>query len=160
MEVAIYTDGSADNNSDIKDGGYGVVFVAKIKGVIKIKKHSSSPYIATTNNRMEMKAILYALQNTQTGHKLFIFSDSQLCIRAINEWIPNWLKKDKLYKKKNWEIWKEIIEEIRRHKKAGSKLNFLWIRGHNGNKYNEIADELAGIARLKKEDKLICKPKN
>lgn len=159
MAVAtVYTDGSADNMKGT--GGYGIVFSSTIKGKKHIKKHSSNKYCDTTNNRMEMKGILKALQMCKPGHTIDIHSDSKYCIDIINLSLVVWINNGKLKDKKNPSLWLKIWEVIQDHKSKGSNLHFIWIRGHAGNSMNEIADKLAREARLQIKTGISCKTNN
>lgn len=130
--VKIYTDGSSLGNPG--PGGYGVILAFG-----KHRKELSEGYKLTTNNRMELLAVirgLQALKNNQ--HPVTVFSDSKYVVDAIEKgWIWNWKKKD--YKgKKNSDLWEEYI------KLSGKfKINFVWIKGHAGHLENERCDELA-----------------
>jgi ribonuclease HI len=144
MKLAIYTDGSFWN----KVGGWSAVFVATHKDK-KMVKYISGFQVGTTSNRMEITAVIRAIQALQRSkigfEKVRVLSDSQYVINSINEWLDNWLKKGKTMK--NMDLWHE-------YKTAKSHVNlpikFNWIRGHAGDEYNELADKLAGEARVHK----------
>lgn len=158
MIVTIYTDGSADNSAKI--GGYGLVITAKHKGKNIMKKIHSKRYLDTTSNRMEMKAILKALQMVDAGHKIDIHSDSKYCIDTLNLWLIVWINNGKIWEKKNADLWMKIWMKYKDHKDKGSTIHFIWIRGHNGNTLNELADELANKARCQQLHGISCKVNN
>lgn len=139
--VTIYTDGSALGNPG--PGGYGVVMI--IDGNIS---EASQGYRHTTNNRMEMMAVITAL-NCLEDHKrpVKIYSDSQYTLNGITKgWARNWQKKG--WKKsdgkpaKNIDLWKQILDLVDQFQ----DLTFEWVRGHAGDPMNERADELANNA--------------
>ena len=124
-EYITYTDGSCDNLSPYKAGGSAYIIIKDGK-IIKTKNKG---FIPTTNNRTELLAIISAVNSLPNHAKVDIFTDSQYCIRVL----------DGEYHKKNMDL-------IKLFAKVASKLDdyvFHWVRGHNGNKYNEMADELA-----------------
>jgi len=145
LEIIVYTDGSALGNPG--PGGYGVVIV-KNKKTIELSKG----YKHTTNNRMEMMAVIAALEELgKTEKPVKIFSDSQYTLNGITKgWARNWRKNG--WKKsdgkpaKNSDLWGRILDIVDRF----PELSFQWVRGHAGNSMNERADELAnGIAQTR-----------
>lgn len=158
MKVSIFTDGSYSNPY----GGFGVVFVAITARGKRMKKHSSKRYTGTTNNRMELKAIIHALESCDAGHQIDIYSDSEYCINTANQWLDGWIKKGKLDTKKNPELWRRFIKIRDYHINNGSKLKFIWIRGHAHTELNHVADKLANEARLidNKKPTVECKNYN
>lgn len=99
----------------------------------------------TTNNRMEMTAILESLIELPSGTDVLIYSDSQYCIKGLTEWRKGWKRKDWMKKGEpmvNRDIWLDLDKHIDR-----LRVNFEWVRGHNGNAGNEHADYLAGLGR-------------
>ncbi len=131
-KVIIYTDGAAKGNPG--PGGYGVVLKSG-----KHRKELSEGYRLTTNNRMELLAVIRALEALKdTGHEVTIYSDSKYVVDAINKgWIWNWIKKG-FKKTKNPDLWRQFIDLYKRH-----KVQFKWVRGHAGNIENERCDRLA-----------------
>lgn len=156
--INAYTDGSHSNGR----GGYGVVITMKDKsGLNRMKKFESKPYLDTTNNRMEMKAILFTLKQIKFGHHITIHSDSKYCIDTLNKWLAGWIINNKISQKANWKIWMKISHQINLHSKNGSILQFKWVKAHNGHDLNEMADELANAARLNTEKKKVsCSDSN
>jgi ribonuclease HI len=130
--IRIYTDGAAQGNPG--PGGYGVIL--KYKDHVK---ELSEGFRLTTNNRMELLAVIKGLEAIKKeGISVNIFSDSQYVVNAVEKgWIWNWEKKD-FKKKANADLWQQYIPL---HKKY--KPKFTWIRGHAGHAENERCDYLA-----------------
>jgi ribonuclease HI len=128
----MYTDGSSRGNPG--PGGYGVVLKYKDS-----RKELSGGFQLTTNNRMELLAVivgLEALKDRQQAVK--IYSDSRYVIDAIQKgWLVSWLKKD-FKGKKNADLWKRFLAVYQQH-----LVSFCWVRGHTGNVENEYCDQLA-----------------
>lgn len=158
MIITVHTDGSCDNSTGI--GSYGYVITGKYKGDNLMRKYSSGKYADTTNNRMELKAIIKCLQSIKPGHKIDIYSDSQYCVNAINQWLENWISSSKLKSKQNYDLWMKFVEVRDFHYKKGSFINITWVRGHNGNSLNEMADKLASVGRLSTMQPISCKDRN
>jgi len=158
MKVSIYTDGSYKKPY----GGFGVVFVAHTEKGSRMRKHKSKRYAGTTNNRMEIKAIIYALENCDTGHRIDIYSDSEYSVKTINDWLPVWESKKIVDHKKNPDLWGRFIKTREKHLAGGSKLKFIWIRGHSTTELNNVADKLSRDARLMEtaEMTIQCKANN
>jgi len=140
----VYTDGACTNNqaSGGQPGGWGAVFLDGRK--------FSGGDMATTNNRMEMTAAIEALKNTPTGSNVKIYSDSAYVINAFKQnWLSNWVKRGwKTSQGKpveNQDLWKEL-------QKFEQERNVTWVKvkGHSGDKWNEVADQLAVNAIPKK----------
>lgn len=130
--IQIYTDGSAKGNPG--PGGYGVVM--RYNGV---EKEISQGYRLTTNNRMELLAIIVALESLKTNkHAIFIYSDSKYVIDSIQKgWVFDWEKKN-FKGKKNIDLWKRYLVL---HPKF--TIHYNWVKGHNGHPENERCDFLA-----------------
>lgn len=143
--LEIYTDGSSNNKT--REGGWA--FVVLSDGRIKHKEfgHKSD----TTNNRMELTAILNALHhciNKYTFGKLIIYTDSKYISNTIHfDWATDW--KSKGWKSfmgedtKNVDLWEEFLNIKARLNRRNLGLEVRWVRGHDGNKYNEMCDQLA-----------------
>lgn len=100
---------------------------------------------ATTNNRMELTAILRAMQAQPNGASVLIYSDSQYCVNGLTAWKTGWKRKNWMKKGEpmpNRDLWIELDRQQER-----INATFLWVRGHNGDVGNEIADELAAQGR-------------
>jgi ribonuclease HI len=133
--IYIYTDGACSGNPG--RGGYGVILRYGSH-----EKELSEGFARTTNNRMELMAVIKGLEALKHPHsKVVIVSDSKYVVEAINQgWLLNWEKKD--WKKvKNADLWKQFLVLFRKH-----DVTFNWIRGHAGHPENERCDELAVMA--------------
>ena len=130
--IRMYTDGAAQGNPG--PGGYGTIL--KYNGHEKELSHG---FRLTTNNRMELMAVIAGLEAIKkTGISVSIYSDSKYVVEAVEKgWIWNWEKKD-FKKKANSDLWKRYIPL---HKKF--KPKFHWIKGHAGHPENERCDQLA-----------------
>lgn len=146
-EIKIYTDGACANNPGC--GGYGIVMLYKDKNGQTHKKEFSKGFNLTTNNRMELLAVIDALNILKKPCKIKLYSDSKYVVDAINQkWLDGWQEKNwKLNTKnpvKNIDLWEKFLTAQKPH-----EIEFIWVKGHNSNKYNEICDKLAVNARNK-----------
>ena len=145
MLVKIYTDGAARGNPD-GPGGYGSVLeYVDPKGQLHTKEMSQG-YVKTTNNRMELMAVIAGLEALNRPCTVEVYSDSQYVVNAFNQhWVDGWLKRGwKNAQKqpvKNDDLWKRLLEAKRPH-----KVEFVWVKGHAGHPENERCDELATAA--------------
>ena len=131
--VTIYTDGACKGNPGI--GGYGAVLSYKDS-----YKEISGVCLDTTNNRMELMAVIQALTQLKRTCNVAVFTDSQYVHKGITLWIHDWKRKN--WKNvKNIDLWQELDKEVHKH-----HIAWHWVRGHNGDIMNERADELANIA--------------
>lgn len=130
--IRIYTDGAAQGNPG--PGGYGTIL--KYNNHIK---ELSRGFRLTTNNRMELLAVIAGLEALkQTGIPVTVYSDSKYVVDAVTQgWIWNWQKKN-FSKKANTDLWKKFIPLYKRY-----KPKFVWVKGHAGHPENERCDELA-----------------
>ena len=135
MDIVIYTDGSALGNPG--PGGYGVVLLSP-----PFRKELSAGYRLTTNNRMELLAVITGLEALKhDGSNVVIYSDSQYVVNAVEKgWIFGWEKK-RFKDKKNPDLWMRFLKAYRRH-----KVRFVWVKGHAGTPENERCDVLAVTA--------------
>lgn len=134
--VTLYCDGSSLGNPG--PGGYGGIL--EYNGV---KKSYSGGEAHTTNNRMELKAVIEGLKLLKEPCCVEIVSDSSYVVKAINEWLEGWIVK-KFAKVKNVDLWQEFIEISRLHIVKGT-----WIKGHAGHIENEICDKMAKDEAMK-----------
>jgi len=144
--VKIYTDGACANNPGA--GGFGIVMFYETKDKKIISKEFSKGYKLTTNNRMELLAVIEALNLLKKPCKIELYSDSKYVTDAINQkWLDGWILKNwKLNTKnpvKNIDLWQKYLEAVKIH-----DIKFIWVKGHNDNPYNEKCDKLAVKARL------------
>lgn len=139
--INIFTDGASSGNPG--KGGYGIVM--KLEGTTYEKRFSEG-FRKTTNNRMELLAVIIALEKiTAPMQDVAIYSDSKYVVDAVNQkWIYGWEKKQ-FNKVKNPDLWMRFLRVYRKH-----KIKFFWVKGHNGHAENEICDTLATQA-IKKE---------
>ena len=130
--ITIYTDGAAKGNPG--PGGYGVVL--KFQGH---RKELSQGYRLTTNNRMELLAVIMGLEAIKKdGWDVLVYSDSKYVVDAVEKgWLWQWEKKG-FKKKKNIDLWRRFIPLFKKH-----KVKFKWVKGHAGNPENERCDYLA-----------------
>lgn len=134
--IEIYTDGACSGNPGA--GGYGIVFLYK-----NVRKELSAGYKLTTNNRMEMLAVIVALKTLKEPCNVTLYSDSKYVIDSIQKgWVYNWEKNNWKRNKKemasNIDLWKELLPLLKIH-----KVDFIWVKGHANNIENERCDELA-----------------
>lgn len=133
-QVHIYTDGASRGNPG--PGGYGIVmeWVGK-----PYKKEFSEGFKKTTNNRMELLAVIEALKKLKYPNtRVTVFSDSKYVVDAVNKgWVFNWERKG-FKDKKNPDLWIKFLKEYRKHKVA-----MQWVKGHNDHPQNERCDALA-----------------
>lgn len=133
-QVHIYTDGAARGNPG--PGGYGIImeWVGK-----PYRKEFSQGFRYTTNNRMELLAVIEALKKLKNlKTTAVVFTDSKYVADAVEKgWVFSWEKKA-FKDRKNRDLWIEFLKEYRKH-----KVRFKWIRGHNDHPQNERCDQLA-----------------
>ncbi len=135
-KINIYTDGACSGNPG--PGGWGAVL--EYNGH---EKHLSGSEKETTNNRMELTAVIEALKAVKEPCEVTLTTDSKYVCDAINQrWVYSWKAKGwkKADKKPalNVDLWEKLLSLLEIH-----KVTFIWVKGHNGHKYNEICDQLA-----------------
>lgn len=135
----IFTNGSISKNPG-GIGGWAYVTGKDGKLIVKYGYHEN-----TTSNRMELTAILNAIRDLNIVDVAELYSDSEYCINCINRWMWGWAKSD-FKGRKNGDLLMEIYQE----RKIKPNIAFRWVRGHDGNIMNEIADKYANKARVKK----------
>ena len=145
MKVILYTDGAARGNPE-GPGGYGAILeYIDTKGQLHTKEMSQG-YVKTTNNRMELMAVITGLEALNRPCEVDVYSDSQYVINAFNQhWIDSWIRKNwkrgKNEPVKNVDLWKRMLAAKEKH-----QVSFQWVKGHNGHPQNERCDELATTA--------------
>lgn len=138
MKIFIYTDGAASGNPG--PGGYGIVMIAG-----KHRKELAEGFRMTTNNRMELLAVIVALEAIKTqGSEVLVTSDSKYVVDAVEKgWLFNWQKKG-FKGKKNPDLWRRFLVVYKKH-----TVRFEWVKGHNNHPENERCDALAVFASKK-----------
>jgi len=141
MKVNVYTDGACSGNPG--KGGYGIIMEWIGKPYVK---EFSEGFRLTTNNRMELLAVIVALEQLKKeGIHVVVFSDSKYVVDSVEKkWVFNWVKNG-FKNKKNADLWKRFLEVYKKH-----DVKFHWIRGHNEHPQNERCDQLA-VEAAKKE---------
>ena len=145
MQVKLFTDGAARGNPD-GPGGHGAVLeYVDSKGVLHTKELSQG-YVKTTNNRMELMAVISGLEALNRPCIVEVYSDSKYVVDAFNQhWVDSWLKKGwkrgKNEPVKNVDLWKRLLAAKSQH-----RVTFHWVKGHDGHPQNERCDELATTA--------------
>jgi ribonuclease HI len=134
-EVTVYTDGACEGNPG--PGGYAAIIDRRGK-----RNELTGSERQTTNNRMELLAVIAALRSLEEPASVRIVTDSQYVAKGMTSWIHNWRRKGWKTASgapvKNRDLWEELDELSRRH-----RVRWEWIRGHNGHPGNERADTLA-----------------
>ena len=132
MAIKIYTDGSAKGNPG--KGGYGIVMLFQ-----EHRKEISQGFRLTTNNRMELLAVIVGLESIKKfNEKVIVFSDSKYVVDAVEKrWVFSW-EKTSFSKKKNSDLWIRFLKVYRKH-----HISFTWVKGHANNIENERCDFLA-----------------
>lgn len=135
-KVILYTDGACSGNPGV--GGWGAILIYK-----GIDKRFSGACLETTNNRMEVTAVIEGLKALKEPCEVEIYSDSAYVVNAfVNGWIDEWIKKGfkKADKKPvlNDDLWKELISLTKIH-----KVSFIKVKGHADNEFNNLCDKLA-----------------
>lgn len=135
-QLVIYTDGAARGNPG--PGGYGAILRWKT-----ISRELSQGYRRTTNNRMELMAVIAALTSlTREGLDIVIYSDSSYVVNATEKgWLRSWLKID-FKGKKNADLWRQYADLASRHR----SIKYVWVKGHADNPLNNRCDVLATAA--------------
>lgn len=134
-EIIMYTDGAAQGNPG--PGGYGVVLMSG-----PYRRELSAGYAHTTNNRMELLAVISGLEALKNpGEQVTVYSDSKYVVDAVEKgWVFGWEKKG-FKDKKNPDLWRRFLQVYRRH-----RVRFVWVKGHADIPENERCDRLAVAA--------------
>lgn len=140
--VSIFTDGAARGNPD-GPGGYGTILQYIDNQGVLHEKELSQGYLRTTNNRMELMAAIAGLEALNRPCLVDLYSDSKYLVDAFNQnWIEKWVKNDWKREKsgpvKNIDLWKRLLKAMETH-----RVNFIWVKGHDGHPENERCDRLA-----------------
>jgi ribonuclease HI len=136
----VFTDGASHPNPG--PGGWGAVYV--VGGEIVAQRHGHEPL--TTNNRMELRALIEGSKLVPAGTATVLWTDSQLCVKTINEWAAGW--KARGWKKKDGEVKNlELVQELYAIFQSRPELELRWIQAHSGLRWNEYADSLASAYR-------------
>ena len=135
--IEIYTDGACKGNPG--PGGWGVLLKSGT-----LEKELFGGESETTNNRMELMAVIQALQALKRPCQVTLWLDSQYVLKGITEWLPGWKAKGwrtaTKQPVKNVELWKQLAQLVQ---EGGHTIDWRWVRGHNGGPGNERADRLA-----------------
>jgi ribonuclease HI len=143
QSVEIYSDGACKGNPG--PGGWGVLLRYG-----KHEKHLYGGEPQTTNNRMELTAVIRGLQGLKRPSQVLIVTDSQYVKNGITQWIHNWKrngwKTSSKQAVKNADLWQQLEGEVAKH-----QIEWRWVKGHSGHPENELADQLAnrGIEEIK-----------
>lgn len=134
--VEIYTDGACSGNPGI--GGWGVILRYR-----QTEKELSGGELNTTNNRMELTAVIEALKALKTKCNITLYTDSKYVMSGITEWLENWKKNgwktsNKKGEVKNIDLWQTLDELVKPH-----EIRWVWVKGHAGHAENERVDALA-----------------
>lgn len=137
--VEMFTDGACSGNPG--PGGWGVVLRTK-----NTEKELSGAEKDTTNNRMEMMAVIAGLEALKRPCRVTITTDSQYVMKGMTEWLPGWKARNwrtaSKQPVKNTDLWQRLEKVINSH-----QVEWQWVRGHTGHDENERADQLAVVAR-------------
>tara|TARA_Y100001960_G_scaffold210105_1_gene219345 strand:+ start:8113 stop:8556 length:444 start_codon:yes stop_codon:yes gene_type:complete len=142
LKTIIYTDGACSGNPG--KGGWGAIIMYG-----DFEKRINGGDAQTTNNKMEMTAVIKALELLSRPCEIELYTDSQYVMKGATEWMHGWKKKNfnrgTAKEVKNIDLWLALDKAMQRH-----KINWHWVKGHAGDKYNEIADQLAvdGISKI------------
>jgi ribonuclease HI len=142
--VVIYTDGACQGNPGT--GGYGVVLFYEGR-----RKELSGGFRLTTNNRMEIYAAIKALEALNQPCKVTLYSDSEYLVNAmtlgwVQRWKANHWKRNKREKASNVDLWERLLALCERH-----QVEFVWVKGHAGQRENERCDQLSNQASMKQD---------
>lgn len=140
-QILLFSDGSCLGNPGI--GGWAYI--------LRYKNHEKKEFgskALTTNNQMELLAVLMGLKSLKEPCKIELFTDSSYVVNSINLWLDGWVKKN-FKNVKNVDMWKEFLELSKPH-----QITATWVKGHAGHKENEECDDMARNAALKLKDQL------
>lgn len=134
--IEIFTDGACSGNPG--KGGWGAILRHK-----ETEKELSGAEKETTNNRMELTAVIEALKALKTTCIITLYTDSRYVMDGINQWLPNWKMNNwkttnKKSEVKNIDLWQQLDELVQQH-----EIKWIWVKGHAGHPENERVDKLA-----------------
>ena len=136
MKLKIYTDGACSGNPG--KGGWAAIILDEYLNQSNISGNEKN----TTNNRMELTAAIKSLQNISNAHHVILHTDSKYLINGAKEWLEKWKlnnwKSSSNQKIKNIDLWKQLDELLQ-----SNNVDWTWIKGHSGDKFNEEVDEMA-----------------
>jgi ribonuclease HI len=138
-EVTLYTDGGAEPNPGF--GGWAAILLDPASGAVR---ELSGGEPGTTNNRMELTAAIRGLEALVRRARVRLFTDSQYLRKGVTEWLPGWIARGWRRKDgalQNEDLWRRLADLTARH-----EIQWQWVKGHSGNRYNERADVLASAA--------------
>ncbi len=135
-DIEIFTDGACSGNPGA--GGWGVILRYG-----DIEKELSGGESDTTNNRMELTAVIEALKALKRPCKITLYTDSRYVMDGVNQWLPNWKvngwrTSNKKSPVKNIDLWQALESQLEKH-----QIKWVWVKGHNGHPENERVDKLA-----------------
>lgn len=140
-QVVVYTDGASRGNPG--PGGYGAVLLYVDPAGAEHRKEMNQGFLQTTNNRMELLAVIVSLEALKRPCAVELHSDSQYVVNAFNQhWVEGWQRKgwknSQKQPVKNVNLWKRLLAAMEPH-----QVTWVWVKGHAGHELNERADELA-----------------
>lgn len=135
-DIEIYTDGACSGNPGA--GGWGAILRYG-----DVEKELSGGETETTNNRMELTAVIEALKALKKPCNIVLYTDSRYVMDGVNSWLPNWKQNgwrtaNKKTPVKNIDLWQLLESQLEKH-----KIKWVWVKGHNGHPENERVDKLA-----------------
>lgn len=141
MRVTVHTDGASRGNPG--RGGYGAVLLYTDPAGVEHRKELSQGYRVTTNNRMELLAVVVALETLLRPCEVEVHSDSQYVVNAFNQrWVQGWIRRGwrnaQRQPVKNVDLWKRLLAAMEPH-----RVSWVWVKGHAGHPLNERCDQLA-----------------
>ena len=135
-DTGVFTDGSCEGNPG--PGGWGFVWVEA--GEVRLERWGTDP--GTTNNRMELTALIEAFRALPEDAEVTVYSDSQLCVNTINQWAAGWERRG--WKRKTGPIKNlDLVQRLYALAQKKNGITLKWIKAHDGSKWNEYADALA-----------------
>lgn len=140
LDSGVFTDGSAEPNPGV--GGWGVVWVRD--GKVVAERSGGEP--DTTNNRMELRALIEAYRLVPEGTPVTVWSDSNLVVRTVNEWAAGWERRG--WKRSSGPVQNlDLVQELYGIARSRPEVTVAWIKAHVGHEWNEYADRLAARGR-------------